>query len=55
MARLFQPFFTTKERGLGFGLAIVQRIVEDHGGRIACRSQSGEGTEFTLRLPAPEA
>ncbi len=53
--KIFQPFFTTKEHGLGFGLAIVQRIVEHHGGQIACQSEPGAGTVFTIRLPVAPA
>lgn len=49
--KIFDPFFTTKEGGLGFGLPIVQRIVEDHKGRIACRSKEGEYTAFEIVLP----
>jgi two-component system, NtrC family, sensor kinase len=49
--RIFTPFFTRKENGLGFGLAIVQRIAEDHGGSVSCVSQPGQGSTFTLRLP----
>lgn len=49
--KIFQPFFTNKATGLGFGLSIVQRIVEGHGGRISCRSRIGEGTVFTIHLP----
>jgi signal transduction histidine kinase len=49
--RIFTPFFTRKETGLGFGLPIVQRIAEDHGGSISCISQPGHGSTFTLRLP----
>ena len=49
--RIFTPFFTRKETGLGFGLAIVQRIAEDHGGSVSCVSQPGQGSTFTLRLP----
>jgi signal transduction histidine kinase len=51
MANIFLPFFSRKESGLGFGLAIVQRIVEDHGGRIECQSQAGKGATFAMRLP----
>ncbi|MFO8003225.1 ATP-binding protein [Thioalkalivibrio sp.] len=51
LERIFKPFFTRKETGLGFGLAIVQRIAEDHGGSVSCVSQSGHGSTFTLRLP----
>jgi signal transduction histidine kinase len=49
--KIFLPFFTNKESGLGFGLSIVQRIVEDHGGRITCESNPGEGTRFIVWLP----
>ncbi|MEJ2034247.1 MAG: ATP-binding protein, partial [Deltaproteobacteria bacterium] len=50
--RVFDPFFTRKEGGLGFGLPIVRRIIEDHKGRITCRSKTGEGTTFEITLPA---
>lgn len=51
LERIFAPFFTRKETGLGFGLAIVQRVAEDHGGSVSCVSQPGEGSTFTLRVP----
>ena len=50
LERVFDPFFTTKETGTGFGLAIVNRIVEENGGTINCES-SPAGTRFTLRFP----
>jgi signal transduction histidine kinase len=50
--RIFQPFFTTKPNGTGLGLAIAARIVEQHGGRIAVNTAPGEGTTFTIALPA---
>jgi len=53
--KIFLPFFTTKSAGLGLGLAIVQRIVEDHGGTIVCRSRPGDGTTFTVTLPGMAA
>jgi len=53
--KIFLPFFTTKSAGLGLGLAIVQRIVEDHGGTIVCRSTPGDGTTFTVTLPGMAA
>jgi signal transduction histidine kinase len=49
--RIFDPFFTRKEGGLGFGLPIVRRIIEDHQGQITCRSTAGEYTLFEIVLP----
>jgi signal transduction histidine kinase len=53
LSRIFELGFTTKERGVGsgIGLAICQRIVQDHGGSMSVESEVGEGTTFTLRLP----
>jgi signal transduction histidine kinase len=48
--RLFEPFFTTREKGTGLGLAFVREISADHGGRIEVASAGGE-TTFTLVLP----
>jgi two-component system, NtrC family, sensor histidine kinase HydH len=48
---LFIPFFTTKERGTGLGLPISQRIIENHGGTIEVRSQTGTGSTFAVLLP----
>lgn len=50
--RLFEPFFTTREKGTGLGLAFVREIAADHGGRIEVASAGGE-TTFTLVLPIP--
>jgi len=53
---IFVPFFTTKEKGTGLGLAVCQRIVKTHGGSIALRSTPGRGAEFVISLPAlPES
>ncbi len=52
LARAFVPFFTTKERGLGLGLALVERLTRAQGGAIQLRSKPGDGTTVTLRLPA---
>jgi len=49
--RIFAPFFTTKKKGSGLGLMIVQRIVRDHGGRIDLESAPGKGTTFRIWLP----
>ncbi len=50
--RIFEPYVSTKETGLGMGLAICRRIVEDHGGEISVRNGSDGGAVFTVRLPA---
>ncbi|WP_242392300.1 sensor histidine kinase [Anaeromyxobacter oryzisoli] len=52
LTRIFEPFYSTKERGTGLGLAFTQQVVEEHGGSIRCESAVGEGTTFTVRLPA---
>ena len=49
--RIFEPFYTTKAKGTGLGLMIVQRIVRDHGGRIELESRVDEGTQFRVWLP----
>ena len=51
--QLFVPFFTTKRNGTGLGLAICQRIMLEHRGAIQVRSRPGEGSVFSLTLPAP--
>ena len=50
-ARLFEPLFTTKTKGIGLGLWLCQRIVEKHEGTIEVDSQEGEGTRFVVRIP----
>lgn len=50
--RIFAPYFTTKETGTGLGLSLVATIVNDHGGYVAVESALGEGTTFTVYLPA---
>ncbi len=57
LARIFQPFFTTKPGGMGLGLSISQSIMAAHGGTLTARSDAGHGTVFTIELPsrAPDA
>jgi two-component system, NtrC family, sensor histidine kinase HydH len=49
---IFNPFFTTKSDGVGLGLAIVSKIIDEHGGQIAAESAPGEGSVFRVYLPA---
>ncbi len=51
LAKIFEPFFSTKEKGTGLGLAIVKGIIEDHGGKITVKSTKNQGTTFTITLP----
>lgn len=51
MQKIFTPLYTTKAKGMGFGLSICKRIVEAHGGHIAVDSTPGKGTTFTITLP----
>jgi len=51
---IFEPFYTTKKKGTGLGLMIVQRIVRQHGGHIQLESRVGQGTTFRIRLPLHE-
>ena len=49
--KVFDPFFTRKEKGTGLGLAIAKKIAEGHGGKISVASRLGQGTTFTVALP----
>lgn len=50
-SRIFDAFYTTKPRGTGLGLAVVQQVVEEHGGTVTFESEPGVRTEFVVRLP----
>jgi len=49
--KVFQPFFTTKKRGTGLGLSLVQKVVKAHGGYVFAQNLPGKGAEFVIRLP----
>ncbi len=51
LARIFSPFFTTRQQGTGLGLSITQRIIEQHNGEISVQSVPGKGARFTITLP----
>jgi signal transduction histidine kinase len=54
MGKIFEPYFTTRRSGTGLGLVIVYKIVKELGGEIKVKSKEGEGTAFSIKLPAYE-
>jgi len=55
LRRIFEPFFSTKERGRGLGLATTFRIIDRHGGHVRVESQAGVGSTFQILLPASDS
>jgi signal transduction histidine kinase len=55
LGRIFEPYFTTKAKGTGLGLALVRQTIHDHGGSIGVASEPGRGTSFTVTLPLSRA
>jgi signal transduction histidine kinase len=51
LGQIFEPYFSTKETGIGLGLALTRKLIEDHGGQIMVSSEVGIGTTFTVVLP----
>ena len=51
MARIFEPFYTTKPGGMGMGLSISRSILQNHGGRLWATAKDGPGTIFHFSLP----
>ena len=47
---IFKPFFTTKAKGLGLGLCVTKKIIEDHDGYLEVKSEKGKGTQFNIFL-----
>ncbi len=52
---IFNPFVTTKQNGVGLGLAIVAKIIDGHGGRMTVESEPGKGSTFRIYLPIPKS
>lgn len=55
LEKIFEPYYSTKKLGIGLGLSVTKRFVEEHGGTIAIESSVGEGTTITIKVPYHEA
>lgn len=55
LAKIFQPYFSTKKGGTGLGLPTARRIVEEHGGALTVHTEPGRGSDFIIRLPMKQA
>lgn len=55
LEKIYDPFFTTKNRGTGLGLSIAHSVIKEHGGRLQVESELGRGSTFAVGLPAGEA
>jgi signal transduction histidine kinase len=53
LGKIFAPYYTTKERGVGLGLAITQRMIQAHEGSLEVQSRQNQGTAVIIRLPLP--
>ncbi len=51
LAQIFEPYYSTKDTGIGLGLPLTKKIIEEHGGQITVESEPGKGTVFTITLP----
>jgi signal transduction histidine kinase len=51
LEKIFHPFFTTKDKGTGLGLAVIHKIISDHRGTVMVESVAGRGSTFTIKLP----
>lgn len=54
MAKIFEPYYTSKDFGSGLGLTLVYKIIKEHGGEITLNSREGKGTTFSILLPIPQ-
>jgi len=52
--KIFEPFYTTKEQGLGLGMPYAKKIIDQHGGTISLSSRAGQGTTISIALPAAQ-